>query len=305
MYHRVLVPLDGSPFAEQAVPFAAAIARRRDAILDLTLVHQPVPAWSLVADAANADQALLLAVQERERAYLDETAGRLRADGLAVEVTTLFGHVPSALAEHVDASGADLVVMTTHGRGPLSRFWVGSVADAMVRRVSVPVLLVRPRKGVSGRRTTFRRVLIPLDRSELAETALEPALALVEPGPARLVLLEVLDQPAPVMEPPLPYLVGIDPQLTLQQRELAEGYLAGVAERLRGRGFGVETRVGLGAGTADAVLAQAKTDRVDLIALATHGAGGLRRLALGSVADKIVRGADRPVLVVPPRDRGE
>src|SRR5512147_1777857 len=147
MIRSIVVPLDGSPFAEQALPLAAVIARACRAKLRLALVHRP-PLPPPTAD--QADLYLKGDVEQRraERAYLKQQATRLRAEeSVPVVVAALEDPVAKAIAGHVRAAGVDLVAMTTDGRGALSRRWLGSVADALVRTLTVPLLLLHPREG--------------------------------------------------------------------------------------------------------------------------------------------------------------
>jgi nucleotide-binding universal stress UspA family protein len=171
MYRTVLVPLDGSAFAEHALPLALSIAGRAGATLRLVRVH--VPAATLYRNselAANLD--FDTRVREEERAYLDEVSARLaQACGLRPATALLDGRIADVLCEQGVSAGADLVVMATHGRGPLSRFWLGSVADELVRRLPTPLLLVRPGETAPdlAHPPAVRHVLIPLDGSAQAE----------------------------------------------------------------------------------------------------------------------------------------
>src|SRR5262249_42499567 len=134
MYRSILVPLDGSTFGEHALPAALSIARRAGASVKVVHAHAPVFANGLMSTYT-------LDTQERDyaRSYLGEVILRLRkATKVPVSSALLEGPVADTLAAHVTAAGADLVVMTTHGRGPLSRFWLGSVADELLRRLTVP-----------------------------------------------------------------------------------------------------------------------------------------------------------------------
>jgi nucleotide-binding universal stress UspA family protein len=237
---------------------------------------------------------------EQERAYLDEVVKRLAAVS-PVAVTTAFlegSVVAETLQGHAATSGVDLVVMTTHGRGPLSRFWVGSVADEMVRRARTPILLVRPREGAVdlAAEPVLRHVLIPLDGSALAEQALGPAAALGSLMQAEYTLLRVCGPEIDLALPAYAALGGFGPD-TEQLRLKAQEYVQQVAERLQGQGLKVQAQVVLGQHPASAILDTAGGMGVDLIALETHGRRGLSRLLLGSVADKVVRGASTPVLV--------
>ena len=179
MYRSILVPLDGSTFGEQALPLALSIARRAGASLQVVHVHVPLMPYDeslLTIDPRLNEQA-----RESERAYLDAVVERLsRIAPVPVTSALLEGPVAEALYEHTVTAGTNLVVLTTHGRGPLARFWLGSVADELVRRLPMPILLVRPQETVPdlAGEPVLQRMLIPLDGSEFAEQILEPAMAL-------------------------------------------------------------------------------------------------------------------------------
>jgi nucleotide-binding universal stress UspA family protein len=200
--------------------------------------------------------------------------------------------------------------MTTQGRGPVARFWLGSVADALVRQSTIPILFVRPAESEAdlAQEPAFRRVLIPLDGSQLAEQILEPATALAAATKAEVTLLRVVQQLSPASyDPESSRISGIRPALLKQlqdvdrqERTRAEEYLDQLAERLRSRSLIVHTRVVSHLRPATAILDDASTNGVDLIALATHGRGGLKRLLVGSVADKVLRGATTAVLMYRP-----
>lgn len=195
---------------------------------------------------------------------------------------------------------ADLVVMATHGRGTLSRVWLGSVADYLLRHLHAPLLLVRPDEAaqVYGG-TRLERVLVPLDTSTTSEEALGPALAVMDPS-ATVTLVHVVEPVLGTAEPSLPFPMPMDPKLLGELRALAQTRLDRVAEGLRSRGVTVVTRVLTGVGPAAVLLDEAGSGHYDLVAMTTHGQGGLRRFLVGSVADKIIRAAPCPVLVLRP-----
>lgn len=156
----------------------------------------------------------------------------------------------------------------------------------------------------------LRRVLIPLDGSELAEQVLEPALALGPAAQAEYTLLRVVEQLTPASYDPASGRVsGLDESLLRQLQAMdrkywaeAQDYLERLAGSLRARAPAMQTRVVSHKQPAAAILDDAQKNAIDLIALATQGRGGLKRLFLGSVADKVVRGAATPVLVYRPVD---
>jgi nucleotide-binding universal stress UspA family protein len=301
MYRSILVPLDGSPFGEHALPLALSIARRSGAQLYLAHVHvDSVPMF--VNGMVYLDPTADIQARERERAYLDALATRLakRLDR-AITTTLLDGMVADALHDYATQIEADLVVLTTHGRAGLARAWLGSVADTLMRRLPIPVLLVRPPEAAPdlNHEPVVARILIPLDGSTLAEQVLAHAMALGRPMQAAYTLLQAID-PVILGYTPAAYAMGLDELIIEQERVAAQSYLAEIAERLRAESLRVETNVAIGPSAA-AILDYAHAHRVDLIALATHGRGGLQRWLLGSVADKVVRGASVPVLVYRPQ----
>jgi nucleotide-binding universal stress UspA family protein len=306
MYRSILVPLDGSPFGEQALPLAVGIARRSAA--HLRVVHVHVPLAEVYAETwPGFESTVNPALRLRSQGYLDAVRRRLEvAAGPDVEVTCALveGTVPEALQEQVVATGADLVVMTTHGRGPLARAWLGSVADALIRRLSVPLLLARPRETAGdAAEPPPRHVLIPLDGSPLAEDIVEPAVALGSLRDAEYTLFRVIPPMIPWSCTGYPAAAGYEEllaeleQLHAQDRAEAGAYLDRLAVGLRERGLRVNTRVACHDQPAVAILDEAKAHPDGVVALATHGRGGLPRLFLGSVADKVLRGSNLPVLI--------
>ena len=294
----ILVPLDGSPFSEHALPWAMAIAERTKATVHLAQVHHPVPAYAAALEVPEVQAEVAQQAEQMEREYLEKA--RLRAQNMAeVPVTTVLldGPVAQALAEHARAINADLMVMTTHGRGPVSRFWLGSVADQLLRQGDCPLLLIRPGKSDEPGFDGLRHILVPVDGSAFAEQGLELAVALGRPFNARYTLLFVVEPPLPVVDGfgmvPVPANLELDSQV----KQAAERYTDRLLAKMLDQGLAAERRVEFRAGVADTILEVAGRLKVDVIALATHGAGGARRLLLGSVADKVIRGSDRPVLV--------
>jgi nucleotide-binding universal stress UspA family protein len=227
---------------------------------------------------------------------------RLRADGARLaSAVTLTGAVGQTLARYVQELGIDLVVMATHGRGGVQRAWLGSVADHLVRHLVIPVLLVRPPEGrASTAPTPGHQILVPLDGSPLAEEVLRPAEALGRLWQAELCLVQVVRPVLRVVDLAAPLPTAYDDELTAVRRTQAQDYLDDVAAGLRARGLRATIAAVVGWHPAQTILDLARPERVALVALATHGRGGLRRWALGSVADKLVRGADVPVLVQRP-----
>lgn len=307
MTRTILVPLDGSPFGEQALPLAMAIARRAGARLELLHVHTPVQEYS---ELLLFDVPLDTKIRKQERQYMQEVATRLNA-ATDVKFNTIHkdGHVPDVIREHAAEIGAELIVMTTHARGPMARFWLGSVADRLVREVEVPLLLVHPREEAPTPRLTesgLKNILVALDGSKFAEGILDHVVPLAQLFKASLTLVRVIKPLWPMNMPVGAASFGeMAHHMTAEVQTMQEnlrleacGYLDQVAARLRGQNLEVQTRVEVEDQPARAILGVLGPD---LIALETHGRRGLARFFLGSVADKVLRGSAIPMLVCRPK----
>ncbi|MEO8636140.1 MAG: universal stress protein [Gemmatimonadales bacterium] len=300
----MLVPLDGSPFAEQAIPLAADIARRAGAIIQFALVHHPTPPMATALEVPEIGAQLEAEARVREEAYLAAQVDRIRAIwSVPVSAVLLDGEVVEALRHHAEATSADLLVLTTHGRGPVSRFWLGSVADQLMHRLHLPLLLVRP--GVVGDTAPkIARIMVTLDGSRFAEQALGTAQALAGAYAAEIVLLLVFEPPVPIADPTGLIVFPPTQEEVQRMRDSAERYLASVVARLTAEGSVVTSAAVDGPTVAATIHEQVRAQRIDLLVVASHGAGGFERLLVGSVADKVVRGSEIPTLVVRPDEAG-
>jgi nucleotide-binding universal stress UspA family protein len=300
MYHSIMIPLDRSSFGEHALPLARSIARRTGASLQLAYVY--MPGQPLAMDAIPPyDRGFEAQDRAHDRAYLDRLAERMDADGsIDVTVTMLDGQIAEALLANVVAEKVDLVVMATHGRGALSRFWLGSVADRLVRRATAPVLLVRPQEGSPdlAHEPVLHQVLVPLDGSALAEQVLAHATALGTSMDAEYTLLQAIEPLAGEYGAEL-YATEKGQVAFARLQEQGQTYLEGVAARLRAEALRVRTAIVVGP-PARAILEYAHSHPVDLIAMTTHGRSGIANLLIGGVADKVLRGTTVPVLLYRP-----
>lgn len=299
MYRSLLVPLDGSTFAEQALPMAAEIAGRCRATLHIVLVHNSIAVVPGPGEPVVLDPAVDEAGRRQEEEYLSSVSASLASAAFSVTTALLDGPTAQTIADHARTHAIDLVVLTTHGRGLLSRFWIGSVADRLVRQLEQPVLLVRPQSSRGAPSPAMiRRVMIPLDGSQLAAAMVEPAAQFAGLLGADLTLFRAVVVPPPVWLPVPGVILPEDDAETPRKLELeARRYLHQTAQPLRARGLSVDTAVDVASDAVAAIVAQAERQGADLIALATHGYGGATRLLLGSVADKLLRTATVPLLV--------
>lgn len=294
MKQPIVVPLDGSPLAEQALPFAEALAELSGSPL-LLLCASYVPSLPGL-DVADEQ---VKAVTDAE-IYLHRAASRLKKRGIAVETCAPYGPPKKVIAREAAARKAWLIAMATHGRGGLDRVLYGSVTEGVVRQSPVPVLLVRAwHAGDSkDRLLASSPILVPLDGSLHAEAALPVARYLASALHARLILAQAIQPLDPALTPD-----GMAASLFTEDRPTAErearAYLQHLADSLAEGGIAVDLAVRFGE-PSEVVSTLAEERGVALTVLVTHGRTGLDRLLLGSVSERIVRHGATPVLLVRP-----
>jgi nucleotide-binding universal stress UspA family protein len=300
---NILVPLDGSRFAEYAVPVALGLMGELTGHLKLVSVSSNGHAAKESRISSISPEHVEPLDSELED-YLNHLGDVIeRSTNAPVSRVVLAGKVPKALLEFDRLSHPDLIVMSTHGRGALSRAWLGSVADWLIRHMSTPVVLVHPEGQAECNVTEPKRVkrlLVPLDGSELAEGSLSWAERIMAASGASCILLRVANTSFPAWSPNLHRGSHDTSDYTEVSCTQSQEYLDEVKARCSENGFEVDTMVEREGPGAVGILRCADETEVDLIVMASHGRGGLKRLLLGGVADKVVRAANVPVLLVRP-----
>jgi len=295
MKRKILVPLDGSPFAERVLAFIRKIAKPRMTELILVHVSQPSQYYTvMVPDAMHTVN--ITDGQERAKQYLDRITADLQAEWYTVNSVMSEGDVASTICDVADAQDADLIAMTTHGRSGIEKWMLGSVADRVVRSAQQPVFLVRPQKDQTPA-TSIRRILVPLDGSRLAEEALLEASVLAKDNQSEIFLLQSVEFPEYWGEEyagmhAMPSMIS-----TEEQEAAAKDYLLQVGKRLTSEGFSAQIIVTTGH-AASAISDVVADNDIDLIVMSTHGRSGLSRWVFGSVAEKVVRLAECPVMLI-------
>lgn len=283
MFRTILVPLDGSELGESAIPYAEILARKDSGRI---VFLRAVPA--ALASQGEGTDLVSSQVDEAERYLADIVALGAAAD-VETERLVLEGEPVEAIFQGIDQVAADIVVMSTRGRGGIGRALRGSVADAVLREAVVPVLLVPRYAGVTWWDKGPLRLLLPLDGSALAEKALPLASGVAQCLRASIVLLRTFG-----------YEQEFDIALFFEdRREEAIRYLESVAARLQIAGIesAIEVRE---ARPLNAILDVARQYQVQAIVMATHGHGGATPLVLGSVTERVLHQARLPILVVHP-----
>jgi nucleotide-binding universal stress UspA family protein len=291
----VIVPLDGSELSERAIRLGEVIALAMGAKLALVHVLEEPIAYDLVPS-------LLIPDRTVAEAYLRRVATDVQR-GTEVSIHVVHGNPVDALTTLTRDEPESMLVMSTHGRSGLGRLMFGSVADKVVRESSVPVALVRG--SSTPYRKTLHSLLVPLDGSLFSEEAMPIAIDLARKCDASIGLVHICD----------PFWVSTSSFAAQDQPDEREGgladvdrqalaagrsYLERVAEDVRSQGISVHWEVRFGK-PADEIVRAAETTEADLIVMATHGRGGIRRLPIGSVANEVLHRGTIPILVIPPR----
>ncbi len=288
MKGRILVPLDGSPLAERALPSAVILGKELPAELLL------LQAVSAPEDCSRQEgESLVRRLEAEAHLYLAEIAGTLGGNGLKVSWAVEKGPAAESIVDY----GADtgLTVMATHGRSGARRWTRGSVAERVLQASSSPVLMICAfQPAIGAHPEQWRRILVPLDGSSVAEKVLTPVSSIARAMRVEIVLLRVsiVQTSGEFQGDLLIPLVG-----NLQTADaIAQAYLEETAAGLESDGLQVTTTVQRGA-VAETIVDYAQDHQVDLIAMCTHGQTQSGRWALGRVSDRVLRSGCHPLLL--------
>jgi nucleotide-binding universal stress UspA family protein len=306
MYKVIMVPTDGSGFDREAIRVALRMAERSGAKIRLVRVLATGSFFGMAAATEGTAVADEIVRSERDTALgeLYALAAECRVTSTAdLTVDLHTGPVADVLEGYARRHDVDLIVISTHGRSGLSRLTLGSVTDSLIRHTTIPVLVVKPPTSYLNPQINeaFRHIVVPLDGSTLAEQILPRVMALATIEDAEITLLNVLI-PRSHSEKDI-----VDPSLPWWDKDIsvARQYLFGIAARLRRNGIPVTTDIVIGENVPNAIGDFASRERADLIAIATHGRGGLARLIHGSVADAVMHSARMSMLVLKPDNVAE
>lgn len=302
MFRKILVPLDGSELAENALEPAISIAENSDGeiLLLSAAVHDLALARSRPGLGVEIVDELVTQSHVRLEAYLRSVQEAHEKRSAALVPMVEEGDAAGVIVDTAAASEVDLIAMSTHGRSGISRWLMGSVTERVLRNAPCPVLAVHDE-------VLFDHILITLDGSELSESAIEPGLAVARllGGQVTLLRVESLEELESGLAPDLVTTAGAaDKGMGEDPHQLTESYLRRLAGRCGGSlGRKVDTALRTGA-AAPAILDFIEERHVDLAVMATHGRSGLRRWVYGSVTEKVLRKARCAMLIVRPSEEG-
>lgn len=299
MFERILVPLDGSVLAEQALSPAIKIAEATGAELlliravemDPVLMLDPIARYNLRPVKSIEE------LQKEAEQYLGKVKNIRSVPGVEIDFVVERSDPALAILNTAQDEPCDLIVMTTHGLTGIDRWMYGSVTEKVMRHAPCPLLVLRTNDIPS-------HFLISLDGSEQAEAILPPAVALAQVFGSDVTLIRVETQEEiPSMEQmgdALEVRPGLYNEVKLNYERMVWKYLEKtIQEKFADTELSVSYDIDSG-NPADRILATANRDACDLIAMSTHGRTGLSRWRYGSVTEKVLRNANRAMLIVRP-----
>lgn len=300
MYTRILVPLDGSPRSEGILPYTRSLAEAYKVPLELLHVIEPQiistfsdPAHARYADVVEAD------MRRNGLAYLKTVAASLPG-AAAVRCAVHVGNPAEVIVDSASGQAGTLITMSTHGRSGIQRWLIGSVADKVLRGTTSHLLLARTSEGAkSDAKAPLKTVIVPLDGSSLAETALPAVVFLAKKMALEIVLVRAFIPPSGALYATDEYVPNLV-EIMAQARQEVKGYLEGKVQQLQAEGLGRVSYLLVEGQAAAEIIELAQKTPDNLIAISTHGRSGVGRWVLGSVTDRVVRHSGNPVLVIPP-----
>ncbi|MBW2289502.1 MAG: universal stress protein [Deltaproteobacteria bacterium] len=295
---HVGVCVDCSPVGDRIVPHAVALARAFGA--KLTVLHALEPPHE--GPNAPLTDALAWEVQRADaRRHLAAVESEHSQAELLVAFEVLEGRPAEELRDWVDSNGVDVTVMCSHGSSGWTEWSLASTARKLIEGISGSILLV-PAWSVQEplkRKVTYDRILVLLDGSPRAESALTPALSVARAHGSDLLLLHVVARPECSCPGPID-----EEERDLEQRlvdhntRVAETYLHSVRKHVADGSVPVRTLVTVDGDVRSEILRRIAADHIDLVVLSGHGRGGRAELPFGSVAGFLLENATAPLLVI-------
>ncbi len=304
MFTKIAVPLDGSKLAEKALPYATKLASLLNGGLTLIRVaenNQP-EAGKAHASPSTVDEYL------KEVKKIIVLGKHLKATD--IDTVILNGEPVKQLGEYIESGKADMLVMTTHGRGVLPRLLLGSVAAKLLEHAPIPIILIKPanleddvsldsilsESGLASYSGTRLRFVVALDGSPESEAALEPATLLAKQTGGTIFLLQVV---LPVLVSDFSgnwYVYDLEEQ-TNARHEAAAHYLDKIEASLNAQDIPCVKVVREG-NPAEEIIDYTRKANASMLVMATHARNSLGQILLGSVANDVVRHTHLPVMLV-------
>jgi nucleotide-binding universal stress UspA family protein len=297
MYEKILVALDGSQLSEAILPYSRLLADNLKLAVELIHVIDSEMATPTSAAGQARYQEVMTAENEKSLDYLKKIAASFPS-GTKIQCSVEPGNPAEVIVDKAAEHRHTLIAMSTHGRSGINRWLIGSVADKVLHGAANPLLLVRAGESAAVQGTAlWRRIIVPLDGSSLAETVIPHAKELARPLGLEIVLLRVFGVPTPVFaEDYGPYVE----ELWTQLEDEAQKYLTHNKQQLLAQGLANVTTIATAGFAAEKIIDAARQRKDALVAMCTHGRSGVNRWVMGSVTDRVVRHGGEPVLIIRP-----
>ena len=297
MYEKILLPLDGSTLSESALPYARLLATALQVPVELLQAMDP----DLLAVLGHPryverEPSLEAIVKGRQLRYLTTVERRfpapVRVSG-AVEV----GSAEEVILSKARTVPSTLIVMATHGHSGLKRWLLGSIAEKVLRGATNPLLLIRAtEEGSKSEVASLQTLIVPLDGSPLAESALPYAVELARTLDLAVVLVRAFSLPAPGYLAEEEAQTGHAGENRLGQE--AQEYLDEKTEQLHAQGVKKIATAAVDGPAADTIIDLAREKATSLVVMCTHGRSGVRKWMLGSVTERIAHHSHAPLLII-------
>jgi nucleotide-binding universal stress UspA family protein len=305
MLRQVLVPIDFSLESLKTLHYAKRLGERFKAQLHLVYVVTPPPTYLPQRTPLTLNFSQELAADASER--LRKLAGKFSLPMPPKPYSVRSGGIADEISEVARVTRAELIAIATRGYTGLKRAFLGSTTESVVRNAPCPVLVVRDKDESTSQRARraplhFRKILVPLDFSDASRLGLEYALGFAQEFHATVVLFHSVFVSGYVLASP--YTAHQMPTLIASQQDYARTEMEELREMISRKGAEVEIKIAVGS-PVERIGKYVRKAGIDLIITSTHGRSGLRRVFIGSTAERIVRYATCPVLVVPNRAAGK
>jgi nucleotide-binding universal stress UspA family protein len=296
MYTRLLIPLDGSDTAEAVLPYGRTLARSLEIPVELLGIVDTSVFDNRVFRGSEDSETIIAASIRSSEEYLNRIAKTFPTDNVSCTVET--GKPEDVIIEKA-GSDATLTAMATHGRSGINRLLMGSVAEKVLRSATNPLILIRAREEANSEGlAVLKSVIVPLDGSELAETALSPVVQWAHALKLEVILFRAYQIPMNTYAGMEDYYPIDYQQIGGALKDEAKIYLESKVGELKRNGIEkVSFAISEGSGAGEIVAAGRRTPE-NLIAMCTHGRSGVKRWVLGSVTEKVVRLSEDPVLII-------
>ncbi len=289
MYERILVPLDGSKVAELALPYAEELAGVFNSEVVLIGICEPEE-----SQYSHMCQLYIEKMAEVVRNRIKKVSPRVTVSSVA-----LHGRTAEGIIDYAEKNDVSLVIMVSHGRSGIMPWALGSVANKVLQRIGMPILLIRAKAPhlEAGAQGLFNRILVPLDGSDAGEAALPHIRQLSEKLGSEVILLQVVAAGQHVHTiGGLDYVRFTEQQIESMKAEAKE-YLEKVKQRLAGTKGVIKLEVKVGDATHE-IIKFADEVKIGLVTVSSHGRSGIRQWISGSVTHKILHAGNTPVLLV-------